>query len=102
MSEHENERMAHPSQPYAEHGHVGVTIREHAAITLGVPDSGIPELDEMIRRKVRRELAGQALVGLLVSPEHEGTIPEFAADACSYADALLSTLTPTDDAGAGE
>lgn len=48
--------------------HFGLTVRQYAAIKLCVPDSGTPWLDEMIQKSLRDKLAGQALAGLLCSP----------------------------------
>lgn len=39
--------------------HQGMTLRQHAAIELRVPDSGVDWLDEMIRKARRMDLAGQ-------------------------------------------
>ena len=39
----------------------GITLRQYAAINLKVPNSGIPELDDMIRESLRDQLSGQAL-----------------------------------------
>lgn len=42
-------------------------MRQYAAIHLRVPDSGIPELDAMIRKARRQEMVGRALQGWLAS-----------------------------------
>lgn len=39
----------------------GMTLRQYAAIKLKVPDSGDPELDDMIRKSNRNELAARAM-----------------------------------------
>ena len=46
----------------------GMCLRTYAAIHLRVPDSGIPALDEMIRKSLLMEMAGRALGGLLSNP----------------------------------
>lgn len=68
----------------------GMTVREHAAITLRVPDSGDEQLDAMIRQANRREAAVAAMQGLLTAGHGEEV--EIACDAVRYADALLARL----------
>lgn len=46
----------------------GLTQRQHAAILLRVPQSGLPWLDEIINEARRDAFAGQALAGLLANP----------------------------------
>jgi len=53
----------------------GMTLRQHAAIKLRVPDSGTEWLDEMICEAKRDDFAGQALPSLL---SHSG-IEELAS-----------------------
>jgi len=48
----------------------GLTKREYAAIHLKVPNSGNPELDDMIREAQRNELAARAMQALCVSIEN--------------------------------
>lgn len=43
-------------------GEGGLTPRQHAAIELRVPDSGLDWLDEMITKARRMDFAGQALI----------------------------------------
>lgn len=43
----------------------GMSLRTYAAIHLGVPESGIGWLDQMIATKIRRDLAGRFLQGRL-------------------------------------
>lgn len=69
----------------------GMTLRQYAAIKLRVPNSGIDELDEMIRESLRNEFAGQALAGIAKeaikhSNEHSIT---WAREAYQLADAML-------------
>ncbi len=42
----------------------GMTIREYAAIELRVPDSGIPEIDKMIRAAREMDFAAKAMQGI--------------------------------------
>jgi len=46
----------------------GLTKRQHTAILLRVPQSGLPWLDEMITESRRDAFAGEALAGLLANP----------------------------------
>lgn len=39
----------------------GMSLRQYAAITLKVPDSGEEWLDDMIRQSLRDEMAGKAM-----------------------------------------
>lgn len=68
----------------------GMTKREHAAITLRVPNSGDEQLDAMIRQANRRDAAVAAMQGLLTAGHGEEV--EIACDAVRYADALLARL----------
>lgn len=74
----------------------GMTKREHAAITLRVPNSGDEELDAMIRQANRRDAAVAAMQGLM--PKYikcwtEGYDDEyFAMDCVRIADALIARL----------
>lgn len=43
----------------------GMTLRQYAAIHLGVPDSGTDWLDDMIRERMRDEVAAKVLQGIL-------------------------------------
>lgn len=67
----------------------GLTARQHAAIILGVPDSGVAWLDAMIRRKQRDDLAARAMQGIMADSEAEGSWSEIAYRAYSIADAML-------------
>lgn len=46
---------------------VGMSLRQYAAIHLRVPDSGIPDLDAMIRQARRQEMVGRALQGIITN-----------------------------------
>jgi hypothetical protein len=74
----------------------GLTARQHAAISLCVPDSGCDWLDAMIERRLRDEFAAKALAALI---GHEGKdyykrgaagVPVFTGYAYEYADAMLA------------
>lgn len=45
----------------------GLTKREYACIHLGIPETGDPELDEIIRKSERNRLAGLAMQGMLAA-----------------------------------
>ena len=87
---------------YSLHYHEGMTLREHAAIKLRVPNSGTEWLDEMIREARRLDLAGQALAGPTANMEHEEfyamSCPHMASLAYRYADAMLRARTTDGDA----
>lgn len=81
----------------------GMSLREYAAIHLRVPASGTDWLDEMIRQRLRDDLATTALQGLIArernddevwSPAAAGdedfTSMAFAERANLYADAMLT------------
>lgn len=69
----------------------GLSLRQYAAIHLCVPDSGTDWLDDMIRERIRDELAADAMQALITSND-EGAgdrlddIPEYAYH---IADAML-------------
>jgi len=73
----------------------GLTIRQHAALTLRIPDSGDPTLDAMIRQAVRRDLAAQALATFAAAPHGAENTKYYAMTACALADALLDELERT-------
>ena len=74
MTQAENSRNGGPAFPvqYSNEAdgptvmpHVGMTLRQYAAIKLRVPNSGTDWLDEMIRQSLRDELAAKAMQGIL-------------------------------------
>ena len=75
-------------------GHQGMSLRQYAAITLRVPNSGLPWLDAVIVEARRQDFAGQAMNGFLAC--EGGDMPvraeKFATDAIAAADALIATL----------
>lgn len=85
----------------------GMTLREYAAIKLKVPDSGDEELDAMIRKSRRQELAGLAMQGIIseysgyakvVAKEgFEITNIGVARNARVIADALIAELDKGED-----
>jgi len=73
--------------------HPGLTAREHAAITLRVPDSGQEWLDDMIREARRWDAAQAAMQGILASPDGGENTPEsLARCAVADTDALFAAL----------
>jgi len=79
----------------------GMTLREYAAIKLGVPDSGDEELDAMIRKSRRERLAGLATQGLVKRMLRLGGSPKDSAGwALDYADALIAQLEEEESKGA--
>ena len=70
-------KPATPVRCLNEHpGPLGITIRQHAAITLRVPMSGDPELDAMIREARRLDMATAAMQSLVAKRPFEahGTV----------------------------
>ena len=70
----------------------GVTLRQYAAIKLRVPDSGLPWLDDMIRKSNRDHFAAAAMQGNISNPEAVGAAgnrDDIARDAYKYGDAML-------------
>lgn len=76
----------------------GMTLRQYAAIHLGVPESGIQWLNEMIVKANRDKFAGEALAGIIAGQSETET--QFVRDdvraggheartAYRYADAML-------------
>jgi hypothetical protein len=68
-----DEKHAAPAAPMPDNGPAfpdgtgcgtGMTLRQYAAIKLCVPESGLPWLDEMIRKSLKDRFAGQALEGV--------------------------------------
>ena len=72
-------------EPY--HDHLGMTLRQYAAIKLAVPDSGLPWLDEMIVKSNRERFAAAALQGMNLDFNFSCTT--YAMDAYLIADAML-------------
>jgi hypothetical protein len=80
------------------------TLRVNAAIALRIPNSGIEQLDQMIREARRRDVATAALRGLLADGDRlveslirkgmseESVRETFAGIAIGYADALLNSV----------
>lgn len=66
-----NERPAFPCHPeivpFRDEEYSGMTLRQYAAIKLGVPDSGTDWLDEMIRAASRDRMAGLAMQAIVSS-----------------------------------
>ncbi|XUO88459.1 hypothetical protein RVM26_04995 [Halomonas sp. KM072] len=84
----------------------GMTKRERACIDLRIPESGDEELDALIRKARRQELAAKAMQGYLsilawsdgegggcASPDDR----EVGRESASYADGLIAELERTND-----
>jgi len=69
----------------------GMTLREHAAITLRVPNSGDDQLDAMIRQANRRDAAVAAMQGMSMNASIDDATA-LAECAVAFADALLARL----------
>lgn len=91
MTNHEGDLPAMPSTRL--HA-LGLSMRQAVALTLRVPDSGTPWIDDMIRRSLRAEFAKAAMQGICGDgiPGSHHKPNQTAADAASYADALLAEL----------
>lgn len=71
----------------------GMTLRQYAAISLRVPDSGDAWLDEMITKAVRTEIAAKAAQGELAATATSSCRPDpndVARFAYQVADAMLA------------
>lgn len=76
---------------------MGMTKRERACIDLRIPESGDAELDALIEKARRQEMAAKAMQGLLASCAGEVQQPfTMSPDALDCADALLAELERTD------
>ena len=87
-----------PGSSYQGHGPAdGFTKRERACIDLRIPESGDPELDVLIEKARRQEIAAKAMQGLLASCAGEVQQPfTMSPDALDCADALIAELERTD------
>lgn len=73
----------------------GLTKREQACITLGVPETGDEELDSLIRKAERKRVAAMAMQGLLSNlppKDHTSIDGVLVRTAVLYADDLLEEL----------
>lgn len=71
----------------------GISVKAQAAIILRIPESGDPDLDAMIRKAQRRDLAAIAMQGILANPAWDGvSFANSAAEAVRASDALLAAL----------
>ena len=83
-----------PAFPHTLPGHqieTGMTLRQYAAIKLKVPDSGEGWLDDMIRKSLLNDFAGQAMQGI-ISAWGTGVPPtkETSDAAFHFANAILA------------
>ncbi len=70
--------------------YTGLTKREQACITLGIPETGDPELDALILKSERKRIAAMAMQGLQL--KRYKSKANMAEDAVGIADALLEEL----------
>lgn len=74
------------------HGRSGMTIRQHAAIALCVPDSGVDWLDRMIEDARREKLAGVIWQGMLADPSYTVTAEALGEEVFRLAAAVRRTV----------
>ncbi len=66
------------------------TAKVQAAIALKVPNTGIKEIDDMIRESLRNELAAKAMQGIIMHPQGlAGLWDDAAQESYKMADAML-------------
>lgn len=65
-----------------------MTIQQHAAVNLMIPDSGCNELDRMIWEAKRDHIATQMMAALISA--NNGTLADDAANAYEATDELLA------------
>ncbi len=71
---------------------IGITKRELACIELRIPATGDAELDALIARAQRRDMAAMVMQGFAADPNVDAGA-EFVADpAAKWADALIAEL----------
>lgn len=75
---------------------MGFTKRERACIDLRIPDSGDAELDALINKARRQEIAARIAAGLSAATDNDGCWhhePDEVADAAGqYADAVIQEV----------
>lgn len=97
MSTKDNGGPAFPREDYQANGNngklgqEGMSLRAYAAVSLRVPDSGTPWLDDMIRQSLRDEFAAKAMQGLVAAgPAHLiGSNKKLVPFSYEIADAML-------------
>lgn len=70
----------------------GLTKRELACILSGVPETGIEEVDAVIRKARRERIAARAMQGLCADPRVDDCFEGIAVMARKAADALIAEL----------
>lgn len=68
----------------------GMTKREHATLTLRIPNSGDEQLDAMIRQANRRDAAVAAMQGLIPRYKGNGSFDDAGAEHLAEQCVLLS------------
>lgn len=76
-----------------EEKYIGLTKREQACITLGIPETGDPELDELILKSERKRIAAMAMQGILQGKQTDNrSFAEIARLSVGHAKSLLKEL----------
>ena len=76
------------------HGQVGLTKKEYAAIHLRIPESGVDWLDRMIAKAEKRDLAVKFLQGDLANPNTAFISDRRAAEInLAAADSMIAEIT---------
>lgn len=85
-----------PTGSMADYQYLGLTKRERACIDLRIPESGDAELDALIEKARRQEVAGNAMQGLLCAPDLKlKTYANVATHSVVAADDLLAEVERT-------
>lgn len=69
-----------------------ISVKAQAAIILRIPESDDPDLDAMIRKAQRRDLAAIAMQGFAANPSCTANGERHVAEAIQWADSLLAAL----------
>jgi hypothetical protein len=89
------DKLAYPHVPNGPFDHLGFTKRESACIQLGIPESGDPDLDLLIRKSNRQKAAVKAMQGILAN-SHVVATPVIASEtAVLFAQSLFTELEKT-------
>ncbi len=77
----------------------GLSKRELACILCRVPATGDADLDAIIARAERRDVAVKAMQGVLAAPDYDRTFVEYIDLGVDYADALIDELAKAPEGG---
>lgn len=75
----------------------GLSARQHAAILLRVPNSGVTWLDDMIRQRLKDDMYIAAVQGMLSNPMLHGKAQNAATTAQKIAVILMQAAYPTNE-----